>query len=176
MKVLVTLLTLALLVTGCGNSTAGTSDLGAIGMILDTPPNDPGGGTFSSALKHASLSDLRRDLSMPGPYTVFVPTNAAFEAYFAEQKLTKEAFLASDAAAEVVRAHVVAGNHPYTEISRGVTLQNLNGDSLTTELKGNLFYVGGAEVDGPIDERPFIPGTEKVRNGSLYTVLDLVNP
>ncbi len=175
-KLLVTLLTLALLVTGCGNSTAGTSDPGPLGLILDTAPNDPRGGTFSSALKHPSLANLRRDLTGEGPYTVFLPTNAAFDTYFAEQGVTKEAFLASDDAAEVVRAHIVAGNHPYTEISRGATLRNLNGDSLTTELKGNVFYVNEAEVDGPIDGRPFNPGQEIVQNGSFYTVLDLALP
>ena len=176
MKFATVFLVLLLVVTGCGtgDSTAGTSDPGPLGFILDRP-NDPSVGTFSRALGNSALADVRKDLKSNNLYTAFVPTNAAFEVYFKEQGTTKEAFLASNDVAKVVRAHIVAGNHSYTEISKGTTLENLDGEPLITILKGNDLYISGVRIEGPT-AGSFIPGTEGVDNGSLYALYEVITP
>ena len=179
MKFAAVFLVLLLGMAGCGDSTTGTSDPGTsdpgpLGFILDRP-NDPSVGTFSRALGNSGLADLREDLKSNDLYTAFIPTNAAFEAYFKEQGVTKEAFLAGDDVARIVRAHLAAGNHPYTEISKGATFENLNGEPLTTTLKGDDLYVNSVQIDGPISG-PRIPGTEEVDNGSLYALREVITP
>ena len=113
MKLTIVFLSLSLAITGCGSSTSGTSDPGYIGhLLLDASPENAGWGIFSSALQHEGLADVRKLLrEADGPYTVFSPSNAAFEAYFEARGITKKEFLASNEVAEIVRAHIAPGNY-----------------------------------------------------------------
>lgn len=167
-------LLILLLFTACGSTTSPISDPGLLGQVLvGVEPTEPAFGTFSSALADEELADVRELLMQEGPYTVFVPGNAAFDAYFEARGITKEAFLASDEMPEIIRAHIALGKYNADTLLGNDTLtaENLNGDTLTISREGDDFYVNGVPVDGPVVE-----GTGNVKNGALHFLLGVIEP
>lgn len=175
MKFAAALLALSLVVTGCGDATADISDPGPLGyLLLNASPDDAGWGTFSVALQHDGLADVRELLREEDvPYTVFSPSNTAFEAYFKARGITKEAFLASDEVPEIVRAHIAPGNYyPKTFFETDeLTFDNLDGDPLVISRQGGDFYVNDVLISGPV-----LKNTKKVESGALYALLGVMEP
>jgi uncharacterized surface protein with fasciclin (FAS1) repeats len=141
--------------------------------LVGVEPTEPAFGTFSSALADEELADVREMLMQEGPYTVFVPNNAAFDAYFEGRGITKEAFLASDEVPEIIRAHIVLGKYNADALlcNDTLTAEDLNGNTLMISREGNDFYVNGVPLDGPVVE-----GTGNVRNGALHFLLGVIEP
>jgi uncharacterized surface protein with fasciclin (FAS1) repeats len=171
MKSFVLLLVLTVALAGCGESTSGTSDPGTLGqMFSQAPDNDPGVGTFASALKTEELKDVLDVLSQDEPYTAFVPNNAAFEEYFVESGITKEEFLASDELATVIRAHIAPGKYTASDFTDGASFENLNGELLTVTTEDDTTYINEAMIDGEPGEE------EKGEKDALYFLLDVITP
>jgi len=102
--------------------------------------------TLVAALKAAGLVDT---LQSEGPFTVFAPVNAAFEALPAG---TVETLLEPDNKAtltKVLTAHVVAGDWSATEIASAARsssdgfyhFEAVSGDALSAQAKGNDLYI-----------------------------------
>jgi uncharacterized surface protein with fasciclin (FAS1) repeats len=99
--------------------------------------------TLTAAVGAAGLDNT---LSGSGPYTVFAPTDAAFDALGAG---TLQALLESgnaDVLTELLLGHVVAGTYTSMDLSDGQTLTALSGDELEVEISGGTVMVGGAAV------------------------------
>jgi len=99
-------------------------------------------GTTSSleaALKAAS-GDLPGTLQGAGPFTLFAPNNAAFEALAVETGFkTADSLLASadaDLLAQILTYHVVAGKLEASNLTDGTVLATVNGDELTVNVSG----------------------------------------
>ena len=75
------------------------------------------------AVVKAGLADV---LSGTGPFTIFAPTNAAFEALFATLGISGIADLTAEQLTPILTYHVVSGNVLSTQLSAG-TVQTLNG-------------------------------------------------
>ena len=89
---------------------------------------------FSILVEAVIAADLVTALSQPGPFTVFAPTNAAFEALLSDLGLTKEALLADKPLlTRVLTYHVVAGNVLKADIVVGSAVPTLQGDSFTVD-------------------------------------------
>jgi uncharacterized surface protein with fasciclin (FAS1) repeats len=89
---------------------------------------------FSILVEAVIAADLVTALSQPGPFTVFAPTNAAFEALLSDLGLTKEALLADKPLlTRVLTYHVVAGNVLKADIEVGSAMPTLQGDSFTVD-------------------------------------------
>jgi len=86
-----------------------------------------------SALQKAELVD---DLQGEGPFTVFAPTNAAFEKLLGELDITAEELLAQPDLAKVLTYHVVSGKVMAADLTDGMTAATLNGENLTFDLSG----------------------------------------
>ncbi len=173
MKYYLTLL-LVLPMVACGSATAPISPPTSTAQVLiGSPPNDQARGTFASALKQDRLADIRKTLWEDAPNTAFVPTNAAFEAYFEARGITKEAFLASSELPEFIRTYIAPGNYyPKTFFETDdLTLTNLNGDLLTISRQGSDFFVNNVLIDGPI-----LRDTEKVETGAIYYLSGVIEP
>lgn len=86
---------------------AATSEVAAQ-TIVDIAAGNP---EFSTLVALVTKAGLVETLSGAGPFTVFAPTNAAFEAYAAANGTTVDALSNLDAATltEVLTYHVVAG-------------------------------------------------------------------
>lgn len=113
---------LALGLIGCGDDDGPTPDSGtpdsgptdgavAGNTIVDIAAGNPDFSMLVGALQAAGLDD---DLAGEGPFTVFAPTNAAFEAL--------EAVPEGDALSQVLQYHVVSGRVRSTDLAEGLNL------------------------------------------------------
>ena len=111
--------------------------------IVEIAQGDENLSTLVTAVSEAGLVDT---LSGDGPFTVFAPTNAAFE------KLptgTLDSLLAdpSGALTDVLQLHVIAGEvDSAAAIAAAGTNVDTLGGPVAVELRGEDLYVGGAKV------------------------------
>jgi uncharacterized surface protein with fasciclin (FAS1) repeats len=136
---------------GTGTAFAANPMVGGAAMfetknIVQNAMNSKDHTTLVAAVKHAGLVDT---LSGKGPFTVFAPTNAAFDALPAGtlDSLMKPDM--KDKLTKVLTAHVVAGKITGADLANKakamngmVTLKTVSGDDLTVKLDGmNLWIV-----------------------------------
>jgi uncharacterized surface protein with fasciclin (FAS1) repeats len=149
------MLVLALGVAACGGGGDDTTDSTAAGEgdatatanenIVAVAQETPDLSTLVEAVSAAGLVET---LEEPGPYTVFAPTNAAFEALGGTlETLLKPANKAE--LAEILTYHVVPGELTSSELSDGQMLETVQGDSLEVEIADGEVTVNGARVVTP---------------------------
>ncbi|MDP3306063.1 MAG: fasciclin domain-containing protein [Erysipelotrichaceae bacterium] len=110
--------------------------------VVDIALNNPNFSILVAALQKADLVDA---LLGDGPFTVFAPTNAAFEDLLEALGITAEELLAQPDLAKVLLFHVVSGKVMSTDLSDGLMAPTLNGESVTFDLDGGV-KVNGAMV------------------------------
>lgn len=98
--------------------------------------------TLAGLLLEAGLVDALRD---PGPFTVFAPVDAAFQALPAA---TLDAVFADkDLLTAVLTYHVIAGEAlNIADMESGATLTTLQGTTLTITKDGEKTFVNGIEI------------------------------
>ncbi|MBI5865411.1 MAG: fasciclin domain-containing protein [Planctomycetes bacterium] len=124
--------------------------------IVETATADKDLATFCELLKDA---DLVEKLKGEGPFTVFAPTNAAFE------KLGNETLdnLKKDKAklASVLKYHVHAGKLAAADVEKAKTIKTLNGAELTVTVK---------EKEVTIDKSKVTKTDIKCKNGVIHLI------
>ena len=100
--------------------------------------------TLEAAVVRAGLATT---LSGPGPFTVFAPTDAAFQAALTALGLTAEQLLANPALADILTLHVVPGRLTAAQLSNGQTLTTVNGETLTVRIAGGRVGVDTEDAD-----------------------------
>jgi len=91
-----------------------------VGLAINNPD-------FSILVEAVVKAELVETLSGAGPFTVFAPTNAAFEALFATLGISGIADLTKEQLIPILTYHVVSGNVLSGELSTG-NVATLNGD------------------------------------------------
>ncbi|MGP6139330.1 fasciclin domain-containing protein [Jeotgalibaca sp. A127] len=91
---------------------------------------------FSILVSALQKAELVEALQGEGPFTVFAPTNAAFEKLLGELDITAEELLAQPDLAKVLTYHVVSGKVLAADLSDGMTAATLNEEELTFDLTG----------------------------------------
>jgi len=86
--------------------------------------------SFSILVQAVVKANLVDALSAAGPFTVFAPTNAAFEALFATLGVSGVADLTAEQLTPILTYHVVSGNVLSSQLSAG-DVPTLNGESLS---------------------------------------------
>ena len=82
---------------------------------------------FSILVQAVVKANLAETLSAAGPFTIFAPTNAAFEALFTDLGVYQEiADLTAEQLTPILFYHVVSGNVRSTDLSDG-PVETLNG-------------------------------------------------
>lgn len=118
--------------------------------------------TLVTAVKAAELVDA---LSNAGPFTVFAPTNAAFDklpAGTVEDLLKTEK---KDALTDILQYHVSVGVFKTDMLQEGQILGQVNGGNITITKKDGKIYVNGtAEIIASV---PASNGIVHVINGVL---------
>jgi len=101
--------------------------------IVEIAVGDPNFSTLVSALKDADLVDT---LQGDGPFTVFAPTNAAFEALHEMPE--------GDALIEVLLYHVIAGKYTGAELVEKHTVKTQQGADITIQMKDGKVILNDA--------------------------------
>lgn len=103
---------------------------------------------FSILVQAVQAAGLVETLSGEGPFTVFAPTDAAFEAALADLDLTAEELLASEDLGSILTYHVVPGAVMAADVVGldGQEVETVNGESVTITVDGDTVMVDGATV------------------------------
>ncbi|MBD8527439.1 fasciclin domain-containing protein [Pseudomarimonas arenosa] len=111
--------------------------------LLDTASANGKLNTFSKAIELAGLSESLRG---PGPFTVFAPTDAAFE------KLAGgglDRLLKPENKSELVSIlnyHVIKGRRTAADMGKATSAETLQGQSAPIKGVGSSFSIDGANV------------------------------
>ncbi len=118
------------------------TDEAEAGTIVDVAAANPDFSTLVAAVTEAGLAET---LSGEGPYTVFAPTNAAFEALPAglvDALLLPEN---KEVLTQILTYHVVAGEVMSTDIQPG-DVATVEGEDITITTDDGGVQVNGAKV------------------------------
>jgi transforming growth factor-beta-induced protein len=109
--------------------------------VVDIALNNSG---FSYLVEAVVKAGLVETLSAEGPFTIFAPTDAAFEQLFADLGVSGIEELSAEALIPILQYHVVAGNVRSTDLVEG-DVETLNG-SFALSLAGPVTINGSTEV------------------------------
>ena len=108
---------------------------------------------FGKLLAALQAADLLNVLRGDGPFTVFAPTDEAFDAMPADEldELLKD----TEALGTVLRGHVVAGELTADDLADGFEAETLDGSLLLFTVDGDTVLVNDAAIietnDGPVN-------------------------
>lgn len=170
------------------NEEKNTSETTSEATVSETPENTPVGGgaasvqddisqpnvvkvavnskdhtTLVAAVQAADLVDV---LAQSGPYTVFAPTNAAFEQL---PKGTVEGLLKPEKKADlqnILQYHVTTSMFSEIMLKDGTKLGMANGGSVTITKKDGKFMVNDANIVGNVS----------ASNGIIYVIDKVLLP
>lgn len=111
--------------------------------VVQTAVGSPDHTTLVTAVKTAGLVDV---LSNAGPFTVFAPTNAAFDKL---PKGTVEGLLKEekrDDLSNILKYHVYVGSLSAESFTDGQSLGQVNGGRVTMSVKDGKVTVNGANI------------------------------
>jgi len=140
--------------------TAENGVIHAIDKVLLPPATAPtqdivtiasGDDRFDVLVAAVTEANLVTTLQGDGPFTVFAPTDEAFAAYLNEAGLTQQELLDSDALADILTYHVLAGQLVAdAAVATAQTNENLlatvNGDNVALSLSGETLNVNTSAV------------------------------
>ena len=114
--------------------------------VVDTAAANGSFKTFGRALRQAGMAD---QLKAEGPFTLFAPTDAAFEKLPAGQfdtwmKPENKAELVS-----VLNYHVLAGRSSAADVGKLATAKTVNGQEAPIVMSGSKVSIDGAELTSP---------------------------
>jgi transforming growth factor-beta-induced protein len=99
---------------------------------------------FSYLVEAVVKADLVETLSASGPFTIFAPTNAAFEQLFTDLGVSGVEEIPVETLISVLQYHVVSGNILSSDLTEGA-VATLNGD-VTFTLSESVMINGNSEV------------------------------
>jgi uncharacterized surface protein with fasciclin (FAS1) repeats len=110
--------------------------------VVDVIVNSPDHNTLEVAVIAAELAD---DLSGPGPFTVFAPTDAAFASLPAG---VVDALLVDPTGdlAQILLYHVVSGTALSTSLTDGQTIATLQGQTVEVTINADGVFINDAQV------------------------------
>lgn len=112
--------------------------------IVDVVIADADFNTLEAALVQAGLVETLRGA---GPFTVFAPTDNAFNDFLGANNLTSAELLANPALAGILNYHVVSGSVMASQVSPGpVNAVNASDFYISQDPSGNLWINGSAQI------------------------------
>ena len=124
---------------------------------------------FSILVEAVVAAGLADTLSGVGPFTVFAPNNAAFEALLAELKVTKEQLLSNKGLlTAVLTYHVLPGKVLAADIRQGAQATTVQGQLFT------LGLAGGASITDAQGRKANIVATDVAASNGVIHVIDKV--
>ncbi len=111
--------------------------------IVENAMNANNVTTLVAAVKAA---DLVATLSGPGPFTVFAPTDSAFAKLPAGTVETLVKPENKGMLTNILTYHVVSGRYTAKDITDGLTLKTVQGESLTFTMKDGKWWVNNSAM------------------------------
>ncbi len=138
LRMVLPLLFFSLLFTACDSDSG--DDPAPLQDIVELAQGTPDLSILVDALVEAGLvTTLQGD----GPFTVFAPTNAAFQALLADLGVTAEELLARDDLGDILTYHVVPTEAFSTDLSDGQMLMTVEGSMLEVDINGSTISLIG---------------------------------
>jgi len=152
---LVTLLLLSPIFATTANAENHVTD-DVVGVALGNPD-------FSILVSALQKAELVETLQGDGPFTVFAPTNAAFEKLLTELDITADELLAQPDLAKVLTYHVVSGKVLASDLTDGMKAPTVNGEELMFDLSAD-----------PMVNKSMITQTDIEATNGVVHVIDTV--
>lgn len=165
--------------SSCGGNTEATSNesgastesVGQSGVKDDVSANDvvdvaAGSKDHTTLVAAVQAAELVDALSNAGPFTVFAPVNAAFDALPAG---TVEGLLKpekKEALQDILQYHVAVGVFQPTMFQEGQKIEMVNGGIVTMTIKDGKTFINDAEILGNV----------KASNGMVYVINKVLLP
>lgn len=160
-KITLFIVSIAFLMMGCGQKaeetqtttteTAAPDGAGQSAVADDVSAKDivkvaVGSPDHTTLVKAVQAADLVNALSNAGPFTVFAPTNAAFDKVPKEtiEKLMKPE--SKEALQDILQYHVTVAVFEADRLEDGQTLSQVNGGSVKISIKDGKIKVNDANV------------------------------
>ena len=131
--------TAAVTATATTTSTAAPRATETIVEIAQSNPN------FSILAKALESTGLATTLGS-GDYTVFAPTDAAFNELLTQTGLAADQLLKAPELQQILQYHVLSGEVGSTDITNGMRATTVQGKQVTFEIKDGSVYINGAKV------------------------------
>ncbi|MDC3210279.1 fasciclin domain-containing protein [Saprospiraceae bacterium] len=112
-------------------------------------------------------NDLDPSLELPGPFTVFAPTDAAFEAYSQGLGITTAEVIAGQFVDEIVKTHIIGNKNDSSDFFNGQILQNYLGDYNQMTVNTNGIFVENIALQ-TIDIQAY--------NGVVHVIDEIITP
>ncbi len=109
--------------------------------IIETAKDD---GRFNTLLRAIDAAGLTDTLSSEGPFTVFAPTNGAFNKLSRDQ--LQSALKDKDLLQSILKYHVVSGKMMAQDIMQQSSIQTLEGENLSIDTSQGTVRVNDARV------------------------------
>lgn len=144
-------------------TTRPTTGGAATGTIVQVAANNPNFSILSQALESTGL-----DATLSGgEFTVFAPTDAAFNDLLATTGLSTEQLLKASELTQILQYHVLSGKVLAEDVTNGMKATTVQGKPVTFEVKDGSVYINGAKVT--ITD---IPAT----NGVIHAISAVILP
>ena len=139
---------------------AGTCEAGNIAEVAGAA------GTFTSLLAALSAAELADTIATGGPFTVFAPTDEAFEAALTALNLTFEELAADkDTLSDILLYHVVSGSVLAADVVTLTSATTLQGSDIAIEVVGD-----GVVLNGSVN----VTATDILASNGVIHVVDAV--
>ena len=111
--------------------------------------NAAGSADHTTLVTAVKAADLAGTLSGTGPFTVFAPTNAAFDKLPAGTVATLVKPESKAKLTGILTYHVVAGAFKAADLKDGQKIKTVQGEELTVSIKDGKVMINGATVTTP---------------------------
>ncbi|WP_319479607.1 fasciclin domain-containing protein [uncultured Draconibacterium sp.] len=144
------------------NSEAKATDDTSSSTVVEIAVSNP---DFSILVEAVTKADLAGALSADGPFTVFAPTNDAFETLFATLGVNGVEDLTAEQLTPILTYHVVSGNVMSSDLSN-TSVETLNGKKIKVDLSDGV----------KINESNVIAADIKGKNGVIHVIDKVLIP
>lgn len=138
-----------------------------LGNIVEVASENPDFSILVEAVKRANLVDV---LSSSGPYTVFAPTNAAFESLLADLGLSSLDDISASQLKSILLYHVISKKVPSGSVVTGYVSTNADGPD-STKLS---LYINKSGSDIKLDNRANVIKKDIEASNGVIHVIDKV--
>jgi transforming growth factor-beta-induced protein len=126
-----------------GMDDATADDTADGGTIVDIAADNPDFSILVAAVTEAGLVET---LSGDGPFTVFAPTDDAFEAALEALGITAEELLANPALGDILTYHVLSGEVMSSDLEPTQTVATVQGEEVTITVDDDGARINDAEI------------------------------